>query len=224
MAANTEFKRPDGKSAPAYYVEPTAGADAPAVVVIQEWWGINDQIERVANQLAEAGYRALVPDLYRGDKALDAAEAEHKMNNLDFSDAVAQDIQGAIEHLQNAGRAQVATLGFCMGGVLSMLAAMNFSDQLSAAVAWYGLPPDEAGDPATIKIPLQAHFGNQDQMFPPEAVDNFEQKLKGAGVAYEFYRYDADHAFGNEDWDNYDANAAQAAWQRSLDFLGKHLS
>lgn len=222
MPANIEFKRPDGKTAPAYYVEPSAEKNAPAVVVIQEWWGINDQIERVANQLAEAGYRALVPDLYRGDKALDAAEAEHKMNDLDFSDAVSQDIQGAIAHLKKDSN-QVGTIGFCMGGVLSMLAAINFSDELAASVAWYGLPPEEAGDPANINIPLQGHFGKQDDMFPTAAVDAFESKLKAANVDYEFHHYDADHAFGNEDWDNYNPEAAKLAWQRSVQFLDKHL-
>lgn len=220
MPANIEFNRPDGNTAPAYYVEPAAGDSAPGVVVIQEWWGINDQIERVADRLAEAGYRALVPDLYRGDKALDAAEAEHKMNELDFGDA-ATDVQGAVQHLKQSS-AKVGVIGFCMGGVLSMVAAMNFPE-VDAVSAWYGLPPDEAGDPGSIRAPLQGHFGNQDQMFPPEAVDAFEAKLEAAGVDYQFYRYDAPHAFGNEDWDYYDPEAAKLAWQRSLDFLAQHL-
>lgn len=220
MPANTEFNRPDGKTAPAYYVEPSAGANAPGVVVIQEWWGINDQIERVADRLAEAGYRALVPDLYRGDKALDAAEAEHKMNNLDFGEA-AKDVQGACQHLKQSSD-RVGVIGFCMGGVLAMVAAMNFPEA-DAVSAWYGLPPDEAGDPTAINVPLQGHFGKQDQMFPLESVDAFESRLKNAGVDYEFHRYDADHAFGNEDWYNYDPEAARLAWQRSLDFLAKHL-
>lgn len=221
MPANQEFTRPDGKTAPAYYVEPSAGATAPGVVVIQEWWGINPQIEGVANRLAEAGYRALVPDLYRGDRALDAAEAEHKMTGLDFSDAATQDVRGAIQHLKKESP-KVATMGFCMGGVLSILGAMH-APELDAAVAWYGIPPEEAGDPGQIRIPLLAHFGNQDQMFPPEAVDAFETKLKAAGVDYTFHRYDAPHAFGNEDWDYYDAEAAKLAWDRSLEFLAKHL-
>ncbi|WP_043768781.1 dienelactone hydrolase family protein [Algiphilus aromaticivorans] len=221
MPANHEFTRPDGKTAPAYYVAPEPGASAPGVVVIQEWWGINDQIERVANRLAEAGYRALVPDLYRGAKALDAAEAEHKMTGLDFGDAATQDVRGAVQHLKRNG-GKVATMGFCMGGVLSLLGAMH-APELDAAIAWYGLPPDEAGDPGEIKVPVQGHYGNQDQMFPPETVNDFEGKLKAANVRYELYRYDAPHAFSNEDWDYYDAEAAKLAWQRSLDFLDKHL-
>lgn len=221
MPANHEFTRPDGKTAPAYYVAPESGASAPGVVVIQEWWGINDQIEGVANRLAEAGYRALVPDLYRGAKALDAAEAEHKMTGLDFGDAATQDVRGAVQHLKRNG-GKVATMGFCMGGVLSLLGAMH-APELDAAIAWYGLPPDEAGDPGEIKIPVQGHYGNQDQMFPPETVNDFEDKLKAAQVRYELYRYDAPHAFGNEDWDYYDAEAAKLAWQRSLDFLSRHL-
>ncbi|MCK5769359.1 dienelactone hydrolase family protein [Algiphilus sp.] len=221
MPTNHEFTRPDGKTAPAYYIEPAAGADAPGVVVIQEWWGINDQIERVANRLAEAGFRALVPDLYRGDKALDAAEAEHKMTGLDFGDAATQDVRGAVQHLKSAG-GRVGTMGFCMGGVLSFLGAMH-APELDAAVAWYGMPPEEAGDPGTIRIPVQGHFGTQDQMFPTDAVNAFEAKLEAAGVTHEFHHYDAPHAFGNEDWDYYDADCAKLAWERSLAFLDKHL-
>lgn len=223
MPANHNFPRPDGKTAPAYYVEPSAGASAPGVVVIQEWWGINDQIEGIANKVAEAGYRALVPDLYRGERALDAAEAEHKMTGLDFGDAATQDVRGAVQHLKATGSGKVATMGFCMGGVLSLLGAMHVPE-LDAAIAWYGMPPEEAGDPATIRIPVQGHYGNQDQMFPPEAVDAFEAKLKAAGVDYDFHRYDAPHAFGNEDWDYYDPAATKLAWQRSLDFLNKHIA
>src|SRR5215470_19298338 len=86
------FKRPDGKECSGYYVEPKAGNRAPAMVVIQEWWGLNDQIKGVANRLADSGYRALVPDLYRGRLGLDAEEAGHLMNNLNFGDAASQDI------------------------------------------------------------------------------------------------------------------------------------
>jgi len=91
------FKRPDGKECSGFYAEPSSGNRAPAMVVIQEWWGLNDQIKGVANRLAAAGYRALVPDLYRGKVGLDAKEAEHLMSNLNFGDAATQDIRGAVQ-------------------------------------------------------------------------------------------------------------------------------
>jgi carboxymethylenebutenolidase len=91
------FKRPDGKDCSAFFVEPSAESRAPGLVVIQEWWGLNDQIKGVANRLAQAGYRVLVPDLYRGKVGLDAKEAEHLMTNLNFGDAATQDILGAVQ-------------------------------------------------------------------------------------------------------------------------------
>jgi carboxymethylenebutenolidase len=221
MSSMTDFRRPDGKTAPAYYAEPEAGASAPGVVVVQEWWGLNEQIEGIADRLVEAGYRALVPDLYRGEHALDEAEAQHKMGELDFKDDATQDVRGAVQHLKESS-AKVGVIGFCMGGVLAALAAMHIPET-DAVVDWYGVPPEDAGDPSKITIPIQGHFGTQDQFFPPDQVDTLESKLKDGGVDYEFFRYNAKHAFGNETWKNYDAEATQQAWQRSLDFLARHL-
>ena len=100
MGEKIIFKRPDGKESSGYYSVPDAGEEAPGVVVIQEWWGLNDQIRAVADRLAMAGYRALVPDLYRGKVTLEVAEAEHLMSNLDFADAATQDLRGAIQYLK----------------------------------------------------------------------------------------------------------------------------
>src|ERR1700745_3539473 len=101
------FKRPDGKDCSGFYVEPPAGNKAPALVVIQEWWGLNDQIRGVADKLAKAGYRALVPDLYRGKTAVDAKEANHLMTGLNFGDAAGQDIRGAVQYLKKGGSTKV---------------------------------------------------------------------------------------------------------------------
>jgi carboxymethylenebutenolidase len=100
MGKNVSFKRPDGKSVNGYLAEPKAGAKAPGMVVIQEWWGMNDQIRGVADKLAAAGYRALVPDLYRGKATVDAKEAEHLMKGLNFGEAAGQDIRGAVQFLK----------------------------------------------------------------------------------------------------------------------------
>src|SRR5881397_3009786 len=102
MSQMITFKRPDGKDCSGFYVEPAAGTGASGVVVIQEWWGLNDQIKGVADKLAKAGYRALVPDLYRGKVALAANEAEHLMTNLNFGDAAGQDIRGATQYLKSS--------------------------------------------------------------------------------------------------------------------------
>ena len=121
MGELISFTRPDGQALNGYLVEPAQGAAAPGLVVIQEWWGLNDQIKGVAERLAGAGYRALVPDLYRGKLALEANEAEHLMNDLDFADAAGQDIRGAVQYLKTSGSSKVGVTGFCMGGALTVL-------------------------------------------------------------------------------------------------------
>ena len=226
---NTSFKRPDGKTLNGYLAEPKAGKNAPGVVVIQEWWGLNDQIRGVADKLAGAGYRALVPDLYRGKSALEAKEAEHLMNGLDFADAAGQDVRGAVQYLKSTGSKKAGVTGFCMGGALTLLAAVN-APETDAAVAWYGFPPLEYVDASKIKAPLMGHWATQDQFFPIGKVDELEKKLRAANVKFEFHRYDAKHAFANETADSkglpplkHDPKAAEQAWKRTLDFFAKHL-
>src|SRR6476646_635100 len=100
MGTTVRFKRPDGKELTGWLAEPARPAGAPAVVVIQEWWGVNDQIRGVADRLARCGYFALVPDLYRGKSTVEEEEAHHLMEGLNFGDAVSQDISGAVSHLK----------------------------------------------------------------------------------------------------------------------------
>jgi len=221
MGKKITFKRPDGKESTGYYAIPSAGENAPGVVIIQEWWGLNDQIKGVANRLAEIQYRALVPDLYKGTVTLEVAEAEHLMGNLDFGDAATQEIRGAVQYLKE-NSSKVAVLGFCMGGALSILTAVHVKEA-NAVVCWYGIPPEEAADPSTIKSPLQGHFAQEDEFFPPTQVDALEARLKKGNVTYEIYRYQAKHAFGNETGDNHDPEATKLAWQRTVDFLAKHI-
>jgi carboxymethylenebutenolidase len=229
MSRRIEYARPDGQTVNAYLAEPAGGTAAAGIVVIQEWWGLNDQIMSVADQLAAAGYRALVPDLYRGKLALEAQEAEHLMKGLDFGDAAGQDIAGAADYLKATGSLKVGVTGFCMGGALTVLAAV-FVPGLSAAVIWYGYPPLEYVDAAKIRMPLMGHWAIHDQFFAIAGVGELEQKLSAAGVHHEFFRYDAKHAFANPEADSknlpplaYDAPAAALAWQRTMEFFAKNL-
>ncbi len=224
------YQRPDGASVEAYLVEPSNPKNAPAVVVIQEWWGLDDEIKNVANHLAQAGYRALVPDLYRGKLALEANEAEHLMNDLNFADAASQDIRGAVQYLKVTGSAKVAVTGFCMGGALTVLSA-GLVPECDGTVVWYGYPPLEYVDASAIKKPMLAHWAIQDEFFSIAGVDQLEEKLKAAGVIYDFQRYDAKHAFANPKSDarhlpplQYKAAAADLAWERTMTFLKNTLS
>lgn len=225
-----EFKRPDGQTVKGYLAEPVDKSNAPGVVVIQEWWGLDDEVKAVADRLASAGYRALVPDLYRGKLAIEANEAEHLMGDLNFGDAAGQDIRGAVQYLKATGSAKVAVTGFCMGGALTILAACNVPE-LDGSIVWYGNPPLEYVNAKAIIKPMLAHWALHDEFFPISGVDQLEEKLKQAGVQYEFHRYDTKHAFANPKSDTrglpplkYNAEAAQLAWERTLNFLNKHIN
>jgi carboxymethylenebutenolidase len=224
MGESIEFARPDGAQCPGYLAMPASGKDAPAVVVIQEWWGLNDQIRGVADQLAAAGYRALVPDLYRGKLASSADEASHMMTGLDFSAAATQDTRGAVQHLKHYADRKVCVMGFCMGGALTLIASA-FVAEVDSGVCYYGIPPRDAFDPAKVRAPLQCHFAQKDDWCTPDNVDWLESRLKEGGVSYELHRYDAQHAFMNEKRPEvYDAAAKKLAWDRTLAFLKAQLA
>ncbi|QWD78604.1 dienelactone hydrolase family protein [Polynucleobacter sp. MWH-Svant-W18] len=225
-----QFKRPDGQLLEGYLVEPAGSTDAPGVVVIQEWWGLDDEVKSVADRLAKAGYRALVPDLYRGKLALEANEAEHLMGDLNFGDAAGQDIRGAVQYLKATGSKKVAVTGFCMGGALTVLSACNVPE-LDGTVVWYGYPPLEYVDAQAITKPMLAHWALHDDFFSISGVDSLEEKLQQAGVHYDFERYDAKHAFANPKSDvrglpplQYNEAAAKLAWDRTMEFLKKNLT
>ncbi len=229
MGSMIRYTRPDGQTASAYLVAPEGLENAPAIVVIQEWWGLNDQIKGVADRLASAGYPALVPDLYRGQLALEENEAHHLMDGLNFGDAASQDIRGAVQYLKNLGSTKVGITGFCMGGALTLLSSV-FVPESDAAVIWYGYPPLEYVDPTKIRAPLMGHWATHDEVFAIDGVNALEKKLTDSAVPFEFFRYDAKHAFANEEADSknlaylkHDAKAAELAWTRTLEFFKKHL-
>jgi carboxymethylenebutenolidase len=217
MGEMIEFPRPDGKTAPGYYAAPQQGADsAPGIVVVEEWWGVTADMMRIADEYAQLGYRAILPDLFRGRTAAIGDEANHLMEGLDFKDAFSQDVRGALQHLKKNGK-KAGVSGYCMGGAVAMLAAMHLKEP-DAAVVFYGFPPSEAGDAATIEIPVQCHFAKRDGFFTPERAAQVEQRMKDGKVPFEVYWYDAEHGFcnpnpvGQSGLGHYNAQAAHEAW------------
>jgi carboxymethylenebutenolidase len=219
MGLTTEFARPDGVAIRGYLA--MAGHGRPGIVVIQEWWGLNDQICGVADRFARAGYNALAPDLYRGRVTTSPDEANHLMTGLDFPGATHQDLRGAALRLQEQS-SRVAVMGFCMGGALTIAAAVHIPE-VEAAVCFYGIPPKDFADPAKIRVPFQGHFANQDDWCTPAAVDDLEKSLRAARVKHEIYRYDAAHAFSNERSAAYNLDCANLAWDRLSVFLKNEL-
>jgi carboxymethylenebutenolidase len=223
MGAEITFKRPDGGDAKGYLANAARG-DAPGVVVIQEWWGLSEQIKALADRFALAGFDALAPDLYKGVVVPyhDAERAGKEMMSLNFIDATEQDVRGAVQYLKRNG-AKVGIAGFCMGGAVAIIGAAKIPE-LTAAVSFYGIPPEQAVKPAEVKIPLQGHFANRDDYITPKTVDDFEKALRAAGKDAEFFRYDADHAFLNEQrMAVHDRQAAELAWSRATAFLNTRL-
>jgi len=223
MGTEISFKRPDGGEAKGYLANASRG-DAPGVVVIQEWWGLQDQIKGMCERFARAGFDALAPDLYNGIVVPyhDTAAANKEMSSLNFLEATEQNVRGAARYLKRNG-AKVGLTGFCMGGAVAIIGAARIPE-LSAAVAFYGIPPEQAVKPADVKIPLQGHFASKDDWCTPSVVDAFEKGLVAAGKLAEFFRYDADHAFVNEQrMSVHDREAAELAWGRATTFFTKHL-
>ena len=197
-------------------VTPAGGAKAPAVVVLQEWWGVNDQIQAIAARYAEAGFLAIVPDLYHGKIAKDADEAGAMMKALDFGKAV-QEIAGAVAFVRERSTGKIAVTGYCMGGALALASAVHLRG-LAAVVPFYGLPGDL--DWTKVDAPIQAHFATHDEWATVAGAEKVKAAVK---APMELFTYDAQHAFANERRPEvYNPEAAKLAWDRALGFVRSH--
>ena len=221
MGSSITFSTPAGDTVDGYLATP-GGPSKGNLVVLQEWWGLNDQIRGVADYFATAGYTSLAPDLYRGRVTQAPDEAEHLMTGLDFVGATEQDVRGAAQHLAKYG-GKTAVIGFCMGGALVIIAAVK-APEVQVAICYYGIPPPEAADPRELEIPFQGHFASEDDWCTPFAVDQLESALSESGTTFELHRYEGAHGFTNEEHaDIYDEAATELAYRRSLEFLAKHI-
>ena len=214
------LSRPDGKQCHAYLAAPNSGEGRKSgVVVVHEMWGLDAVIRRVAERFAEAGYHAIVPDLFDGRLPKGLPEGFAAMGQLDATDAVDQTLRGAIDWLAEQGLATTVA-GFCMGGALAISAAVSIP-RLRAAVCFYGIP--ENIDPADMRVPFLGHFARDDNWCTPGKVDTLEARLRTGNVSYELYRYDEGHAFMNTEGPTYSEHADRLAWARTLEFLKRHL-
>ena len=208
-------------------VTPAAKGPSPAVIVIQEWWGLDDWVKQQARALAGEGYVALAVDLYRGKVTANADEAHQLMNGLP-PDRALRDLKAAFAYLQ--GRADVkkdriGVIGWCMGGRYALSLATE-EPGLAAVVAYYGAPPTDAAAIARIKAPVLGNYGGEDKGPSPDDVRAFEAAMKKAGKAVDVKLYPgAGHAFANPNnpWKGYREEAAKDAWSRVTAFFARHL-
>jgi carboxymethylenebutenolidase len=216
----------NGGSAPGYLARPEGDSPVPGVVVIQEWWGLNDHIKDVANRFANAGYAALAPDLYHGHIAAEPDEARKLAMELQYPQAI-KDMQGAVNYLiaqPFVQPKQVGMIGFCMGGRLSGLMAYN-GRNIGAIAAFYGVAALSDEDAAKVVVPLLAIYGETDQGFPPDLIRANDDKLTALNKPHEVIVYPgAPHAFFSDTRPHiYHPQAAAAAWDRTLAWFKQYL-
>ena len=203
-----------------------ASANLPGVVVIHEWWGLNDNVRTATRRLAGEGYRVLAVDLYGDSTAQTPDRAQALMQAATSNtDRLMRNLRGAHEYLRSeVGASRVAVMGWCFGGGMTFRAVADRPTAFDAAVPYYGTPETMTEDVLkTMTTPILAHFGRQDQVVPPKQVEAFQDRLKGVDKDVQIYQYDAGHAFANPSGENYDAEAASTAWTRTTDFLRMHL-
>ena len=199
----------------------------PAIIVIHEWWGLNDNVRAMANRLAAEGYIVLAIDLFGGKVADTASQARQLMISVvENPDLAAENIRQAYDFVDDtAGAPSVGSLGWCFGGGWSLNTAMLFPDKLDASVIYYGQVTEDEDKLRPISAPILGLFAAEDRGIRLESVQAFEQSLERLRKNYEIHIYpDVGHAFANPTGRNYNAEAAEDAWQKTLDFLSQNLS
>jgi carboxymethylenebutenolidase len=225
MGERVSFKA-NGHTTEGYLAKPASGT-GPGVVVLQEWWGLVPHIEDIANRFAAEGFFALAPDLYHGEKASGPDQAGKLMMALDIERAE-KDLAGAIDYLKaqpGVSGSTVGTVGFCMGGALSLFAASK-NPEVGACVVFYGGHPNVKPDLAALKAPVLGFWARNDGFVTPAVVAELDRQLTALGKRHEFYTYsDADHAFFNDTRPEvHNPTAAKDAWRRTLEFFRRELS
>ena len=224
MTQRVSFSSPGQADVQGELALPPPGLRAPALVLVQEWWGVNDHIRSIAERLAREGFIVYAPDLYHGKITKDPAEASALMGALDWKRALAEIASSVAflgDHVYSNGK--VGVIGFCMGGGLAFAAAAL--DDVCAVVPFYGLPKPEFAKKEKLRAPVQAHFSARDEWAKVSIARELQAELEAAGRSMELHVYDADHAFMNDARPEvYDAAAAELAWKRAVGFLKKKLT
>ena len=215
----------NGKPGNGYLAVPESGG-GPGVIVIQEWWGLVDHIKDVVDRFAAEGFVALAPDMYNGESTSSPDDAGKLMMALDI-DRAAKDLSGAIGYLlgrDEVTSSTVGTVGFCMGGQLSLYAACE-NASVGGCVVFYGIHPNVKPNLSALQAPVLGFFAEKDEFVPPAAVKQFEADLQAAGKSADITVCEGvDHAFFNDTRDAvYDPAHASTCWSRMLGFYREHV-
>lgn len=221
MGEMVEFAA-NGGTASGYLAKPASGT-GPGIVVIQEWWGLNDHIKDVADRYAREGFVALAPDLYHGVVVDEPNEAQKLLMGLDIPQAE-KDLRGAVNYLRELTGKPVGTVGFCMGGALSLFAACTNGENVGACVDYYGGHPGVQFDFDGLKAPVLAFWAEHDDFVNPN-IPKWEAELKRRNARYTFHTYPGtQHAFFNDTNPGaYNKEAAEDSFRRAVAFFREHL-
>jgi carboxymethylenebutenolidase len=200
--------------------------DLPALIVIHEWWGLNDNIRKTSERLAAEGYVTLAVDLYRGETAGTPKQAMQLMQLLNADDGAGEaNIMGAYDYLAaTMGAENIGIVGWCLGGRWSLLGSLRMPDQIDAMVMYYGAVTDDKARLTTLQMPILGHFASKDPIVPPATVVAFREALDELDKDAEIYIYpDTKHAFSNPSGLAYNPEAAELAWNRTVEFFASNL-
>jgi len=201
-------------------------ADLPGLIVIHEWWGLNDNIRQATERLAGEGYVALAVDLYRGESGANPKDAKRLMQSLNQAETQGRDnLAAAYDYLTTvSGAGKIGVIGWCLGGRWSLQAALRLPEQLDAAVIYYGNVIADKARLDTLQMPILGLFAGIDPVVPRESVEAFELALDELGKQADIHIYpDAKHAFSNPSGMAYDPVAAADAWEKTTAFLAASL-
>ena len=225
-AAEVTYGEAGGKPVHGYYAKPkNAKGDLPGLIVIHEWWGLNDNIRAMTRRLAGEGYQALAVDLYGGAVA-DNPDAAMKLMNASMQNRAAgeENVRRAAAYLKSKGVQKLGVIGWCFGGGWSLATTLLMPEKIDATVIYYGHLETDPAKLAPVKGPILGFFGADDGSIPVASVHEFQEALKKLNKTSEIKIYDgAGHAFANASGGNYRPEAAKDAWQRTTVFLAKYL-
>ncbi|HEX6983087.1 MAG TPA: dienelactone hydrolase family protein [Balneolaceae bacterium] len=215
----------NGEEITGYLAKPdTASGGLPGIIVIHEWWGLNDNIRMMADKLASKGYAALAVDLYNGKVAESPDSAKVYAGSVQKDDAIDNLTQAYDFLTRKQAERNIGVIGWCFGGGWSLQTALAHPEKIDATVIYYGRLVTDAGQLEKLEMPVLGIFGAKDEGIPPEQVKAFEAALNEAGVTNSIHIYEgAGHAFANPSGTRYQKEAAKDAWQKTVAFLEEHL-
>ena len=224
QSSEVEYATIDGKKVTGYHASPSVEGEYPGVILIHEWWGLNDNIRAMADKLAAQGYHALAVDLYGGQVATTPDQAKTIMQSVQEAQGVDNLRQARTWLADVANAGQIGVMGWCFGGGWALTAGLTQGEAIDAVVMYYGRVKTKPEEVKPLEAPVLGLFGAEDQGIPVAQVKEFEAALQRAGENATIHVYEgAGHAFANPSGQNYQEQAAKDAWDKTLAFLAKHL-